>query len=200
MFRNIPFTNTSFLPTQPLSLFVQEQCSLWSGAKDLLCIGDTEGSTALFLAQKGMSVEVLELRTEGVFDIYKHVSPHHLNMKIRHTTLEYWKPTPLFHGVVCTFVHVSKDEQSVLFKKCLEALHPEGLFVAELFSESQKSYQAHAPKEVEKLYNLNQTLQILKTLPCTLEKFSQEIISSTTQESLKTKASVLHIVARKTIA
>lgn len=200
MFRNIPFTNTSFLPTQPLSLFVQEQCSLLSGTKHLLCIGDTEGSTALFLAQKGMSVEVLELRAEGKFDIYKHVSPHHLNMKLRHTTLEYWKPDSLFHGIVCTFVHVSKDEQMLLFKKCFEALHPEGLFIAELFSESQKSYQPYVPNEVEKLYNLNQTLHALKTLPCTLEKFSQEIISATTEDKRTTKASVLHIVARKTIA
>lgn len=198
MFRNLSFTHESFSHTYPISLFIKEQCGGWSSSKRILCLGDKEGSHALFLAQNGIHVEVLELSNEGVFDIYKHASPHCIDMKLCHTTLEHWKPTPFFDGIVCTFVHVSKKEQLHLFEKCCEALYPGGILVAELFSESQKSFQSGGPKELEKLYNLNQTLRILKTLPFSIDKFSQEIIPYGKEEAPRAKASVLHIVATKT--
>lgn len=200
MFRNIPFTNESFLHTYPVSLFIKEQCREWRSDKRILCIGDKEGSHALFLAQNGVHVEVLELSDEGSFDIYKHVSPHCVNLKLCHTTLERWEPIPYFHGIVCTYVHVSQKKQIQLFEKCYEALYPGGIFVAELFSESQKSFQSGGPKELDKLYNLNQTLHILKMLSFSIDKFSQEIIPFGKEETPRAKASVLHIVATKAMA
>lgn len=83
------------------------------------------------------------------------------------------------------------------FTKALEALKVGGIFIAELFSESQKSFHSGGPKELDLLYSLNDISDTLKFLPCTILKLAQEIVILNEGEKHVGRASVIRVICKK---
>ena len=85
----------------------------------------------------------------------------------------------------------------MLFEKALMALNPNGYFIAELFSESQIHFSSGGPKNIALLYDLNDILDIVKTLPCKIIKLAQEVIVLNEGDKHVGRARVIRIVLQK---
>jgi len=85
----------------------------------------------------------------------------------------------------------------MLFAKSIEALKEGGIFIAELFSESQITFHSGGPRNVGLLYDINDISDVLKFLPCHILKLSQEVIVLHEGEKHIGRASVIRLIARK---
>ena len=176
--------------------FIQDNFELLENAKTVMCLGEGEGRNAVFLAEKGLEVEALDISDVGLFKLRQWAKEHYLYIKIRHTLIEYWQPEPLYDAVVCTYLHLPKPTQKMLFEKALEALHVNGIFIAELFSESQINFFSGGPKNIALLYDFNDILDIVKLLPCEVIKLSQEVIFLN-EGTHQGRGSVIRIILKK---
>lgn len=177
--------------------FIKENIELLLNAKQVMCLGEGEGRNAIFLADKGLEVEALDASDVALFKLRKRARENYLFIKIRHTLLEYWEPTPLYGAVVCTYLHLPKQNQKELFEKSLQALKLGGIFIAELFSESQINFTSGGPKNIALLYDFNDILDIVKFLPCEVVKLSQEVVILNEGEKHAGRASVIRIILKK---
>ncbi|MDD2384175.1 MAG: class I SAM-dependent methyltransferase [Sulfurospirillaceae bacterium] len=178
--------------------FIKDNFELLHHAKNVMCLGEGEGRNAIFLAEKGLEVEALDASDVGLFKLRKWAKEHYLFIKIRHTLIEYWQPKPTYDAVVCTYLHLYKKDQKMLFEKALQALHVNGIFIAELFSESQINFTSGGPKNIALLYDFNDVLDIVKSLPCEVIKLSQEVILLNEGELHQGRGSVIRIILKKT--
>lgn len=194
---NAKFQGDSFIYGEDPNAFILENEALLLPCKCILCLGEGEGRNALYLAEKGMTVEAMDASDVGLFKLRASAKARYVEVKLRHTILAYWNPTPSYGAVVCTYLHVPKNEQKVLFEKALSALEEGGIFIAELFSESQKSFHSGGPKELDLLYNINTITETIKSLPCAILKLSQEIVVLNEGEKHQGRASVIRVILKK---
>ncbi len=198
MFKDTSFSNQLSAHGPFVTSFIQEHCTALQAPKKILCLGDTQGNTALFLAQKGIDIEVLEIEELSPLSIHKSIGEHYQPMRVCHSSLLTWEKENIFDIIVCTFLHIPKASQPSLLEKCFQALKNHGVLIAELLSESQKSLEPKAfSSESDYLFNFNQTLKALKETPFRIDKFSQEIIALKDENLIEKRTSVLHIVATK---
>lgn len=194
---NEKFQGETLLYGEAPNTFIKENFELLLNAQKVMCIGEGEGRNAIFLAEKGLEVEALDASDVGLFKLRKRAKEHYLHIKIRHTLLEYWQPEPQYGAVVCTFLHLYKRDQKMLFEKALQALRTGGIFIAELFSESQINFNSGGPKNIALLYDLNDVLDVVKFLPCEVVKLSQEVVLLNEGELHQGRGSVIRVIVRK---
>ena len=194
---NAKFQGDSFVYGEEPNAFIKENEMLLLPCERVLCLGEGEGRNALYLAEKGMEVEAMDASDVGLFKLRANAKARYVEVKLRHTLLAYWDPTPSYGAVVCTYLHVPKNEQKMLFEKALFALEFGGIFIAELFSESQKMFHSGGPKELDLLYDINTITHTLKSLPCAILKLSQEIIVLNEGAKHQGRASVIRVILKK---
>jgi len=178
--------------------FIKENIDLLLNAKTVMCLGEGEGRNAIFLADKGIFVEALDISDVALLKLRKRAKEHYVFIKTRHTLLEYWQPDQHYDAVICTYLHLPKQHQKMLFEKAIETLAPQGYFIAELFSESQIHFESGGPKNMAFLYDLNDILDIAKMLPCKIIKLAQEVIVLNEGERHVGRASVIRVILQKT--
>lgn len=194
---NAKFKGDALVYGDAPNAFIQENEALILAHQRVLCLGEGEGRNAIYLADKGMHVEAMDASDVGLFKLKSRAKEYYTEVTLRHTLLKYWTPTPSYGAVVCTYLHVPKTEQKMLFEKALSALEIDGIFIAELFSEKQKNLQSGGPKELDLLYDINTITRILTSLPCAILKLSQEIVMLSEGTKHIGKASVIRIILKK---
>ena len=165
-FWNAKFYTKDFIYGEAPNNFVKENIELLVNTKTVMCLGEGEGRNAIYLADKGMEVEALDISDIALKKLRRRAKESYLFIKTRHTLFEYWQPDMHYDAVVCTYLHLPKHNQKMLFENALMALNTNGYFIAELFSESQIHFSSGGPKNIALLYDLNDILDIVKTLPC----------------------------------
>jgi methylase of polypeptide subunit release factors len=196
-FWNAKFYTKDFIYGEAPNNFVKENIELFVNTKKVMCLGEGEGRNAIYLADKGMEVEALDISDIALKKLRRRAKESYLFIKTRHTLFEYWQPDTHYDAVVCTYLHLPKHNQKMLFEKALMALNPNGYFIAELFSESQIHFSSGGPKNIALLYDLNDILDIVKTLPCKIIKLAQEVIVLNEGDKHVGRASVIRIILQK---
>ncbi|WP_067178361.1 bifunctional 2-polyprenyl-6-hydroxyphenol methylase/3-demethylubiquinol 3-O-methyltransferase UbiG [Sulfurospirillum sp. UCH001] len=196
-FWNAKFYTKDFIYGEAPNNFVKENIELLVNTKKVMCLGEGEGRNAIYLADKGMEVEALDISDVALKKLRRRAKESYLFIKTRHTLFEYWQPDTHYDAVVCTYLHLPKHNQKMLFEKALMALNTNGYFIAELFSESQIHFSSGGPKNIALLYDLNDILDIVKTLPCKIIKLAQEVIVLNEGDKHVGRASVIRIILQK---
>lgn len=196
-FWNAKFYTKDFIYGEAPNNFVKENIELLVNTKTVMCLGEGEGRNAIYLADKGMEVEALDISDIALKKLRRRAKESYLFIKTRHTLFEYWQPDTHYDAVVCTYLHLPKHNQKMLFEKALVALNTNGYFIAELFSESQIHFSSGGPKNIALLYDLNDILDIVKTLPCKIIKLAQEVIVLNEGDKHVGRASVIRIILQK---
>ena len=196
-FWNAKFYTKDFIYGEAPNNFVKENIELFVNTKKVMCLGEGEGRNAIYLADKGMEVEALDISDIALKKLRRRAKESYLFIKTRHTLFEYWQPDTHYDAVVCTYLHLPKHNQIMLFEKALMALNPNAYFIAELFSESQIHFSSGGPKNIALLYDLNDILDIVKTLPCKIIKLAQEVIVLNEGDKHVGRASVIRIILQK---
>ncbi len=196
-FWNAKFQTKNLIYGEAPNNFIKENSELLLNAKTVMCLAEGEGRNAIYLADKGLKVEALDVSDIALQKLRRRAKESYVFIKTRHTLLEYWQPDTLYDAVVCTYLHLPKSHQKILFEKALMALSPNGYFIAELFSESQIHFSSGGPKNIALLYDLNDILDTLKTLPCKILKLAQEVIVLNEGDKHVGRASVIRIILQK---
>ena len=194
---NAKFRGEELLYGEAPNQFIKEHLELLLPLQTVLCLGEGEGRNAIFLADKGLEVEALDVSDVGLFKLRSRAKAHYLEIKIRHTLLENWNPYALYGAVVCTYMQLPKEKQKMLFEKAVDALQGGGIFIAELFSESQVNFHSGGPKNIGLLYDLNDISDTLKSLPCRVLKLAQEIVILNEGRNHVGRASVIRLIVQK---
>ena len=196
-FWNAKFQTKNLIYGEAPNNFIKENSELLLNAKTVMCLGEGEGRNAIYLADKGLSVEALDISDVALRKLRRRAKESYVFIKTRHTLFEYWQPDTLYDAVVCTYLHLPKPHQKMLFEKAMMALDPHGYFIAELFSESQIHFSSGGPKDIALLYDLNDILDTVKLLPCKIIKLAQEVIVLNEGDKHVGRASVIRIVLEK---
>jgi cyclopropane fatty-acyl-phospholipid synthase-like methyltransferase len=196
-FWNEKFQTKNLIYGEAPNNFIKENIELLLQAKNVMCLGEGEGRNAIYLADKGLVVEALDASDVALQKLRRRAKERYVFIKTRHTLLEYWQPEQLYDAVICTYLHLPKQNQKMLFEKSIEALNPNGYFIAEVFSESQVHFESGGPKNIALLYDLNDILDMVKSLPCKIHKLSQEVVVLIEGDKHIGRASVIRIVLQK---
>lgn len=196
-FWNAKFQTKNLIYGEAPNNFIKENSELLLNAKTVMCLGEGEGRNAIYLADKGLSVEALDISDVALRKLRRRAKESYVFIKTRHTLFEYWQPDTFYDAVVCTYLHLPKPNQKMLFEKAMMALNPHGYFIAELFSESQIHFSSGGPKDIALLYDLNDILDTVKLLPCKIIKLAQEVIVLNEGDKHVGRASVIRIVLEK---
>ena len=183
------------MPPTPLETdktVLEENFNSLIHAQLILCLGECV-EQALFLADKGLNVEVLHHDSHVLLNVRKRAKEHYTHIKARHTLFDRWKPSMEYDAIVCYHFPRDKQHQKILFEKSFEALRPKGLFIAELLSESHHHFKSGGEHNLNLLYNFNDVLSIIASLPCETVKLAQEIVLLPDIG----RASVIRMVLRK---
>jgi len=194
---NAKFRGEELLYGEAPNQFIKENLERLLPLQTVLCLGEGEGRNAIFLADKGLEVEALDVSDVGLFKLRKRAQAHYVEIRVRHTLIEYWNPSPTYGAVVCTYVHLPKEKQKIVFEKGVSALREGGIFIAELFSESQINFHSGGPKNIGLLYDLNDISDTLKSLPCRVLKLAQEIVVLNEGRNHVGRASVIRLIVQK---
>ena len=194
---NATFQDDALVYGKAPNPFIKEHFELLSPLESVLCIGVKESESAIFLADKGLRVDALDSSDIALLKLRKRACENYVAINVRHTLLGYWSPSTLYGAVICSYVHLPKKQQKMLFEKSFDALRNEGIFIAEFFSESQVTFHNGGPHNIALLYDFNDISAILKSLPCHLLKLSQEVILLNEGEKHAIRTSVIRVIARK---
>lgn len=116
-FWNAKFYTKDFIYGEAPNNFVKENIELLVNTKTVMCLGEGEGRNAIYLADKGMEVEALDISDIALKKLRRRAKESYLFIKTRHTLFEYWQPDTHYDAVVCTYLHLPKHNQKMLFEK-----------------------------------------------------------------------------------
>jgi len=196
---NSKFSRDGFLYGTEVNNFIKESSHLFQKNATILCLGEGEGRNALFLAKKGLHVEALDASDVGLKKLQKRALEENTPVTIRHTLLENWQPVKRYDAIVSSFTHLSKDDQKEMFIKSIDALKRNGYFIAEFFSVDQINFLSGGPKDTNLLYQIDDLYKLFSTLPCTIHKLSQEIVTLNEGKGHNGEASVIRIILKRWI-
>lgn len=194
---NNKFSRDGFLYGEEVNNFIKENSHLLEKNATVLCLGEGEGRNAIYLAKKGLHVEALDASDVGLKKLQKKSLEENVAITIRHTLLENWQPAKKYDAIISTFTHLPRPTQKEMFIKCIDALKENGYFIAEFFSIDQINFLSGGPKDTNLLYQIDDLYKLLTSLPCTIHKLSQEIVTLQEGKGHNGEASVVRIVLQR---
>jgi SAM-dependent methyltransferase len=119
--------------------------------------GDGEGRNGVFLAEKGLRVETLDLSAEGVAKARRLAAARGVNIEARQAdALEWDWPVGTYDLVALFYLHLPPPQRRALHATALAALKPGGRIVLEAFTpahlEKQKAGARGGPRDADLLY------------------------------------------------
>lgn len=106
-FWNAKFYTKDFIYGEAPNNFVKENIELLVNTKTVMCLGEGEGRNAIYLADKGMEVEALDISDIALKKLRRRAKESYLFIKTRHTLFEYWQPDTHYDAVVClSLIHI----------------------------------------------------------------------------------------------
>ncbi|ACZ13256.1 class I SAM-dependent methyltransferase [Sulfurospirillum deleyianum] len=194
------FSKGRLLYGEAPNAFIESQFYRMEKAKRVLCLGEGEGRNALFLAEQGIPhVEALDASFVALSRLRHLAKERYVAITLCHTLIAYWSPRKeSYDAIVCSYLHLQKPEQKLLFEKIIDALKPKGVFIGEFFSTSQRHFKSGGPMDEDLLYDINHLSHLLKSLPCLIRKLSQEVIRLEEGTKHVGEASVIRMVIEKT--
>jgi len=194
---NSKFSRDGFLYGTDANSFIKENTHLIEKGSRVLCLGEGEGRNAIFLTKKGLHVEALDASDIGLRKLQSRALESDIAITIRHTLIENWEPAHKYDAIISTFMHLKREEQKDMFIKAIDALSENGYFIAEFFSVDQINFLSGGPKDTTLLYQIDELYQLFSTLPCTIHKLSQEIVTLDEGRGHKGEASVIKIILKR---
>lgn len=120
--------------------------------------GDGEGRNGVFLAERGLKVETLDLSAEGVAKARRLASARGVVLDARQADVLAWDwPVAAYDVIALLYLHLPASERRLLHTRALAALKPGGRVVLEAFTPAQLAKQKAGarggPREAELLYS-----------------------------------------------
>lgn len=180
-----------------LNPFIAEQLETLFTCKRILCLGETSQESALYLADKGVEVEWIQLGEYADFSVQKRAKEHYISLQLRHTSLDAWQPFALNDALICTHMYPSPSKQTLLFEKMAMALRENGILIAEFLCNKQPHLGGVCSFKTENAYDFNAVALEVKRLGLHPLKLSKEMVYFKASEKDLVRASVIRLIAQK---
>lgn len=126
----------------------------------ILLPGEGEGRNSVYAAQKGWDVWAYDISSAGKMKAEKLASKHNVQIDYRVgeiQNLDYQNEQ--FDAVALIYMHLAKEESTLLQDSIYKLLRPGGVIIAELFSKNHIEYQKKnsnvgGPRNIEFLYTI----------------------------------------------
>ena len=120
--------------------------------------GDGEGRNGVFLAERGLKVETLDLSAEGVAKARRLASARGVALDARQADVLTWDwPVAAYDVIALIYLHLAEPGRRLLHARALAALKPGGRIVLEAFTPAHLAKQAAGakggPREAGLLYS-----------------------------------------------
>ena len=120
--------------------------------------GDDEGRNGVFLAERGLKVETLDLSAEGVAKARRLAQARGVSLDARQADVLAWDwPVAAYDVIALIYLHLAAPGRRLLHARALAALRPGGRIVLEAFTPGQLVKQAEGarggPREAGLLYS-----------------------------------------------
>jgi SAM-dependent methyltransferase len=137
--------------------FLESLASLFKTGERALVPGDGEGRNGVFLAERGLRVETLDLSPLGVAKAQALAARRGVALDARVADVLAWDwPVAAYDGIVLLYLHFAEAERRVLHARAVAALKPGGRLVLEAFTPAQLQRQSEGarggPREAALLY------------------------------------------------
>lgn len=121
--------------------------------------GDGEGRNGVWLAERGLGVETLDLSEKGVEKARRLAAARGVRVEARQADVLAWAwPRATYDVIALVFLHLSPAEREKLHAAALTALKPGGRIVLEAFRtdqiERQNAGARGGPRDADLLYRL----------------------------------------------
>lgn len=159
-----------------------------------LCEG--EGRNGVFLAEKGFKVLGVDGSSVGLEKANKLAEKSGVKIETQVVNLADYEIEPeKWNAIVMIFGHLPKDLRKKVNAKIVKGLKKGGVLILEGYSPKQLQFNTGGPKDVEMLYDLEQTKAELAGLNFEIAReIEREVIEG---DSHTGKASVTQILGRK---
>lgn len=157
---NPDFWNERFAEPEPVygtepNVFLASQAERFRPHGQVLCIGEGEGRNAVWLASRGMRVTAIDYAEAAIERTRTLARERNVEVSAFCADLSsYEMPAAAYDGIVSIFVHLPEPLRKAVHRNALSSLRPEGVFVAEYFSQEQLAFGSGGPKNPALLYTL----------------------------------------------
>lgn len=175
-----------------------ESCSVdFQNGSKIICFGEGEGRNSIFFAKNGFQVTALDASRVGLDKAKKLAENSQVEIETVLSKIEDFKTSESYDYGVSSFMHLHRDDREAMFNSILNSLKNGGLFVGEFFSSNQLSYSSGGPKDIELLYSLDETKDILEKLNCKILELDEVLVDLNEGEGHRGEASVIRVKIEK---
>ena len=141
-------------PNQFLVEQIQQLCP--SPKARILSLGEGEGRDALWLARQGFQVTAIDGSEVGLQKLNRVAQHENLAIETIHGDLANYEPmTEQFELVLSLFCHLRPVLRSVVHRRAIQALKPNGYLILQAFAprQRQENLSSGGPKDITMLYD-----------------------------------------------
>lgn len=119
----------------------------------VLCLAEGGGRNAVFLAERGHAVTVVDFSREGLRKAGELAAARGVTLELVHADLaSYAPPAGTFSGVVAIWAHLPPPVRAVAHARAAAALAPGGVFILEAYTPAQLRFGTGGPRDAAMLY------------------------------------------------
>lgn len=175
--------------------FLKSELSLLQPGK-ILFLGEGEGRNSVYAASLGWDVDAVDASSEGKKKADKLAEENHVKINYVVSDLaEYACKKNYYDAAALIFLHLEEPLRSKVYRLVIEALKPGGRVILESFDHDQLKYYSGGPKEIERLYSLEDIANDFIDLD--FVKMSKEVIDLNEGRFHEGKGSVVRFVGIK---
>ena len=144
--------------------FLKEQFNSIPKGK-VLSLAEGEGRNAVFLARQGYSVTAIDSSLAGIDKGKKLAKNHRVEVEFIHADLvEYDLGEKQWEGIISIFFPLSSLQRKTLYKKVINALNNNGVFLLEAYTPDQLEFGTGGGNAVEFMQSKESLMHELKGL------------------------------------
>lgn len=194
------FAGADYAYGEAPNAFLESLAGTFAPGQRALVPGDGEGRNGVFLAERGLRVETLDLSAEGAAKARALAARREVSLDARVADALAWEwSVGAYDLVALLYLHLPAPERRGLHAKALAALKPGGRIVLEAFTpahlEKQRAGARGGPREAELLYSVEDLrADFAQSKIELLEEIETELREGDLHKGL---SAVLRLIARK---
>jgi SAM-dependent methyltransferase len=121
----------------------------------VLSLGEGEGRNAVWLAERGFSVDAVDASSVGLEKARELAARRGVRIRTQVDDLATYRPEPgAYDALVLVFVHLPPTLRSMVHAEGARALRPGGVLILEAFTPLQLGRPSGGPRQAELLYEV----------------------------------------------
>jgi SAM-dependent methyltransferase len=189
-------TDEYIFGTEPNRFLVSQSQRLRPGAR-ALSVADGEGRNSVWLAQRGLNVDAVEISARAVDKARTLAAERGVNVRFKVADVRTWRwPSTRYDLIVAIFIQfASPPERGQLFSRMRRALKPGGLLILEGYGVRQIEYGTGGPPHVEHLYTREMLDEAFRDFEILLLEEREDCLEEGTKHV--GRSALMDLVARK---